>query len=66
MDYTFEVHPASFDDPNRDRFEVEVLRSGWKVNGKLIVKPVVFEVNQGPLSISEGGKDAVCELSVKQ
>ena len=42
--YSFEEYPASLEDGDDQGFEVEVLRCGWKVNNKIIVKPVIFEV----------------------
>jgi len=45
--YSFEEHPASLKDDDNQNFEVSVLRCGWKVDGKITVKPVVFEVKPG-------------------
>ncbi|MEF9475378.1 MAG: hypothetical protein L0958_01470 [Candidatus Mariimomonas ferrooxydans] len=42
--YSFEEYPVSLKDDDNQNFEVEVLRCGWKVNDKITVKPVVFNV----------------------
>jgi hypothetical protein len=41
--YVFEEYPEAMDDENLEHFRVEVLRCGWRVGGKLVVKPTVFE-----------------------
>jgi len=42
-EYNFEEHPEALDDEKIEQFEVEVLRCGWKVESKMVVKPMVFE-----------------------
>ncbi|MBI5846632.1 MAG: hypothetical protein HZB31_01520 [Nitrospirae bacterium] len=42
-DYEFDEHPQALDDEKVEHFEVEVLRCGWKVGSRLIVRPIVFE-----------------------
>ena len=42
-EYNFEKYPEALGNESIEQFEVEVLRSGWKVGNKLIVKPTVFE-----------------------
>ena len=43
-EYDFEEHPEALDDENVQEFEVEVVRCGWKVKNKVVVKPKVFQV----------------------
>lgn len=42
-DYIFENYPESLDKEEVDRIEAVVLRPGWKIQGKVVVKPTVFE-----------------------
>ncbi|MBI4699251.1 MAG: hypothetical protein HY758_10215 [Nitrospirae bacterium] len=46
--YKFDEYPESLDVNSIDEFEVEVLRCGWKMADKIIIKPVVFEVENTP------------------
>ena len=48
--YKFDQYPESLSDDNIDDLEVEVLRCGWKMADKIIVKPVVFEVKNRPVA----------------
>ncbi|MBI5641502.1 MAG: hypothetical protein HZA17_13865 [Nitrospirae bacterium] len=64
-EFTFEEYPGAMDNPDLGKFEIEVLRCGWKVKGKVVIKPVVFEKINETVSISEGGDDAARELSAK-
>jgi hypothetical protein len=41
--YVFEEYSETIDDENIENFRVEVLRCGWRVGGKVVVKPTVFE-----------------------
>lgn len=43
-EYSFEAYPASLDDEKMEKLTVEVLRAGWKVQDKVVVKPTVCEV----------------------
>lgn len=42
-EYNFEEHPEALDNEKIEQFVVEVLRCGWKVENKMVVKPMVFE-----------------------
>lgn len=42
-DYDFDKHPEALDDEEIQKFQVEVLRCGWKLGEKVVVKPKVFE-----------------------
>lgn len=42
-DYDFDEHPESLDEEGIQKFQVEVLRCGWKLGEKVVVKPKVFE-----------------------
>ena len=46
-EYDFEEYPESLADEGTDKIEVEVLRAGWKVQGRVVVKPTVCEVSEG-------------------
>lgn len=41
--YEFEDYPEALGDETVKNFEIEVLRPGWKAEGRVVVKPVVFE-----------------------
>ena len=54
--YDFYEYPESLDN-NDKKLEVEILRCGWKINGKLVIRPKVFEVRNNErirAGISEG------------
>lgn len=56
-EYDFDEYPASLHNENVKKLEIEVLRCGWKMGGRLVIKPKVFELNTKELltsSISEG------------
>ena len=42
--YSFEEYPESLDEEGKEKIDVEVLRAGWKVQGKVVVKPTVCEI----------------------
>lgn len=42
-EYDFDEHPEALDDERIQKFQVEVLRCGWKLGEKVVVKPKVFE-----------------------
>lgn len=43
-EYDFDEHPEFLDSENAEKLEVEVLRCGWKIGGRIVIKPKVFEV----------------------
>lgn len=45
-DYDFDVHPDALDDESIQEFEAEVLRGGWKIENRVIIKPKVFEIRK--------------------
>lgn len=56
-EYDFDEHPESLDNENAKKLEVEVLRCGWKIGDRIVIKPKVFEVKTKELitaGISEG------------
>lgn len=57
-DYNFEDYPESLSDESVSRFSVEIVRPGWKVDGRTVVKPKAVEVSQeiaAPAFNSQGG-----------
>ena len=51
-EFTFEEAPESLCDETADRLSFEILRPGWKVDDKIVVKPVAFESNSKSLLIN--------------
>ena len=43
--YTFEEYPESLDNEAISEFTIEILRPGWKVDDKIVIKPIVFELS---------------------
>ncbi|MDA8106072.1 MAG: hypothetical protein M0Z71_11935 [Nitrospiraceae bacterium] len=44
-DYEFEEYPEAIADDKNTKFEVEVLRPGWKIDERIIIKPKVIEIS---------------------
>jgi hypothetical protein len=52
-EYEFDEHPETLDNEDVKTIEVEVLRCGWKVGGRVVIKPKVFEVKTRELTTAE-------------
>jgi hypothetical protein len=44
-DFIFEEYPEFLDDEMVERVSIEILRPGWKIDNKIVIKPIAFEVN---------------------
>ena len=42
--YDFEEYPESLDNDKDEKLEIEVLRCGWKIDSRIVIKPKVFEL----------------------
>ena len=48
-EYEFDVYPESLNTEAKERLEIEVLRCGWKIGTKVVIKPKVIEVIVGKM-----------------
>lgn len=53
-EYDFEEYPESLAAEGLEKIGVEVLRAGWKVQGKIVVKPTVCEIAERATDIGPG------------